>query len=87
MAQLTIIEGNFARVPAANCTDRWVVDDGKLEGAVYQRVTGAALVMEDGRIIEDGVFLSRKAAENAIDPEYQAAMDDAKRRSGAYDWT
>lgn len=84
MTKLTIIEGNFARIPAANCTDRWVVDNGDLSGAVYQRVTGAALVMDDGRIAPDGVFASREAAERAIDPKHQAALDEAKRRSGAY---
>lgn len=84
MTKLTIIEGNFARIPAANCTDRWVVDAGTLEGVVYERVTGAALVMDDGRIAPDGVFMSREAAERAIDPDHQAAMNQAKIRSGAY---
>lgn len=84
MSKLTIIEGNFARIPAANCTDRWVVDDGNLSGTVYQRVTGAALVMDDGSIVDDGVFVSREAAERAIDPKHQAALEEAKRRSGAY---
>jgi hypothetical protein len=79
----TILEGHFAQIPAGNCAQKWVVDDGALTVHVYQRVTGAAVVVDD-RIV--GVYLTRAAAERAIDPVYQEALALAKHRSGA-EWT
>ena len=79
---MNIVEGNFALVPVVNSSEKWVVDDGSLTGAVHQRVAGAATVTNDGIVIE--VYTSREHAEKAIDPKIQVAREDAKARSGAW---
>ena len=79
--QITIIEGDF--VLANRLYDEWAIDDGSYPEHC-QRVTNGAALTLDGSIITDGVYLSRDAAERALDSQYQSAMDDAKRRSGAH---
>jgi hypothetical protein len=76
-----ILEGDFALVPAPNASQRWVEDDEALPH-VYQRVEGgAAIALEDGTILD--VYVTLKAARDALGPAIKAARDDAKRRSGA----
>lgn len=83
MSNATIETGNFALVPAPNASERWVRDDGSIAGKVYQRVANGAAIVVDGEVIAE-VYTSIEGAKNALDPDYQAALDLAKQRSGAY---
>lgn len=76
-----IVEGNYVLTWGPNRSDLWLADDGAAtEVRVRQRVTNGAALVVDGRIVD--MFLTREGAERSLDPEYQAALNEAKRRSG-----
>lgn len=81
MCNLNITAGTFALIPAGNCSEKWIIDNGEVTAHVYKRVDGFATVAPHGEVVD--VYTSKKAAENAIDPDYQSRINSAMFRSGA----
>lgn len=96
MSTARIIEGTFALVSSGNCTQSWMVDGEDIQAranaaldpywgttaTVHQRGVKGFGIDAGGRYLAE-VYLTRQAAENALDPAYQSKMDKAKHRSGA----